>query len=407
MKLRRAFSVAMVLVLLLQALQVHVARGGRAIVVPDDYPTIQKAVDAAAPGDTVYVKAGRYRENIVINKPIRLVGENPATTIIDGGGAGTVLTIKSSNLHITGFTIQNGRSAWVEELGAGILITNAKNCNISGNNIANNDDGIYLYGSSSNSIYHNNFVDNGRQVYSEESANVWDDGYPSGGNYWSDYRCVDEKSGPAQDQPGRDGICDKPYIIGKDNVDHYPLAKPYQPPPLNVELVNPSPPDGAKAEPPITFRVRVTSGGQPVQDALVTFYMGDGGASYNRSDVRTDSNGYAEVKDWDPKWDHEVTFTWWVEASKEGHKSGVSEKRTLTYTPGTVYKLRLPLELFLLLIAALPIGLAALLGRRGRRKPRREKVCPRCGAPVDPYPKAKYCWRCGARLEEHEDRKVY
>ncbi len=105
---------------------------------------------------------------------------------------------------------------------------------------------------------------------------------------------------------------------------------------LNVEVVDPSPPDGARRSPPITFRARVTSDGQPVRDAFVTFYMGDGGTSYiGQSNIRTDANGYAEVRDWDPKWDHEVTFRWWAEAWKEGYESGISEKRSLIYVPAS------------------------------------------------------------------------
>lgn len=54
-----------------------------------------------------------------------------------------------------------------------------------------------------------------------------DDGYPSGGNYWSDYSGVDEKSGPNQDLSGSDGIGDTPYVIDENNTDHYPLINFY------------------------------------------------------------------------------------------------------------------------------------------------------------------------------------
>jgi len=60
-------------------------------------------------------------------------------------------------------------------------------------------------------------------------TNVWNDGYPSGGNYWSDYTGVDEKSGPNQDQPGSDGIGDTPYFIDGYNQDRYPLMYPRGP----------------------------------------------------------------------------------------------------------------------------------------------------------------------------------
>jgi hypothetical protein len=59
--------------------------------------------------------------------------------------------------------------------------------------------------------------------------NVWDDGYPSGGNYWSDYTSTDLYSGPYQNETGRDGIGDIPYVIDTDNQDNYPLMPPYVP----------------------------------------------------------------------------------------------------------------------------------------------------------------------------------
>jgi hypothetical protein len=64
-----------------------------------------------------------------------------------------------------------------------------------------------------------------------DCINVWDDGYPSGGNYWSDYTGVDLYSGPYQNETSSDGIGDTPYDIDENNVDHYPLMKPWTPKP--------------------------------------------------------------------------------------------------------------------------------------------------------------------------------
>jgi outer membrane protein assembly factor BamB len=57
--------------------------------------------------------------------------------------------------------------------------------------------------------------------------NVWDDSYPSGGNYWSNYAGTDLYSGPYQNITGSDGIGDTPYIIDANNRDNYPLMQPY------------------------------------------------------------------------------------------------------------------------------------------------------------------------------------
>jgi parallel beta-helix repeat protein len=108
--------------------------------------------------------------------------------------------------------------------GVGIsLIYSSKN-NVTENSIANNFVGIII-DTSGNMIYHNNFIDNTYQVDSYASLNIWDDGYPSGGNYWNDYSGADVKSGRNQDQPGSDGIGDIPYVINEDNRDRYPLMR--------------------------------------------------------------------------------------------------------------------------------------------------------------------------------------
>jgi parallel beta-helix repeat protein len=61
--------------------------------------------------------------------------------------------------------------------------------NVIANNITeNNRYGVYFRDSSDNTVYHNNFVANVvKQAFCNNAKNVWDNGYPSGGNYWSDY----------------------------------------------------------------------------------------------------------------------------------------------------------------------------------------------------------------------------
>jgi parallel beta-helix repeat protein len=88
------------------------------------------------------------------------------------------------------------------------------NNSVSRNYIAKNQYGIGLEGSSGNMFYHNNFINNINQVYSSDSVNVWDDGYPCGGNYWSDYNGTD---------PDYDGVGDTSYFIDANNQDDYSL----------------------------------------------------------------------------------------------------------------------------------------------------------------------------------------
>ena len=76
-----------------------------------------------------------------------------------------------------------------------------------------------------NHIHHNNLVGNKIQAI-DNGSNEWDNGYPSGGNFWADYGGQDNFHGPNQDIPGADGIGDAPYTIDNDTADRYPLMDP-------------------------------------------------------------------------------------------------------------------------------------------------------------------------------------
>ena len=103
---------------------------------------------------------------------------------------------------------------------------------IANNTLAQNSYGIFLdemggYFPAYNAIYHNNFISNNEQVVDENVypvlKNVYDDGYPSGGNYWSNYAGVDEYRGVYQNETGSDGIGDTPYVINTATQDNYPF----------------------------------------------------------------------------------------------------------------------------------------------------------------------------------------
>jgi parallel beta-helix repeat protein len=87
--------------------------------------------------------------------------------------------------------ISNNTGSMLE---GGIVLASSgtKYNSISHNTLLGNYLGLnILYNASDNKIYHNSFVDNKKQGYIDitqgTGVNVWDDGYPSGGNYWSDY----------------------------------------------------------------------------------------------------------------------------------------------------------------------------------------------------------------------------
>ena len=77
----------------------------KTITVPDDYPTIQEAINNAADGDTIFVRSGTYYENVVVDKAVSLTGENVEGTVIDGGGSGSVVMIAANGVNVSGFTI--------------------------------------------------------------------------------------------------------------------------------------------------------------------------------------------------------------------------------------------------------------------------------------------------------------
>lgn len=234
---------------------------------PNNYTSIQEAINDAYPGDTIFIHKGIYKENTTIqDKPrLKIIGEDKNNTIIEGSIRVTQFYVPTDNVTIKGLTIRNGKY--------GINISTAHNtiedcvicnsyigihlyeklfvavdepdsnhisyCKISYNNVGIKIDygnlniisecniSHNVYGIKSlcytnciiNYIYHNNFIDNEINAY-DNGSNSWDNGYPSGGNYWSDF---DEPSEGAYDN-NSDGIVDSPYHIpGGNNVDRYPF----------------------------------------------------------------------------------------------------------------------------------------------------------------------------------------
>ena len=127
--------------------------------------------------------------------------------------------------------------------------------------------GIFFLTAKNVTVYHNWFTQNAAQAFdSGGPENSWDDGYPSGGNHWSDYGGPDACSGPAQDDcTGPDGIGDVPYVIDADSEDHYPLMPPPNTPPVAAFVVFPS--EGTTAT---SFEVNASSSSdsQDPADAL-------------------------------------------------------------------------------------------------------------------------------------------
>jgi parallel beta-helix repeat protein len=155
---------------------------------PAHFSSIQKAINAASPGDTIYVKAGTYREpQVTIKKPLQLIGENKNTTIVDGGGTWVGLYVQNTRcVTISGFTVQNswGLYSWgsqrvtiseniIFDNGHGIVIGESTHITVSKNIVTQNGAiSILLDGSSNSKIYENIFtLNSGDTIWLSHSPN--------------------------------------------------------------------------------------------------------------------------------------------------------------------------------------------------------------------------------------------
>lgn len=146
------------------------------IVVPDDYQTIQEAINSANTGDTVFVKKGIYFENLVVNKTILLIGEEKETTVINGNKTEDAIYITAHGVVISNFTIRSARY--------GIFLDGSAGNTISSNVITSNSQGILLQYSSWNNISENILFNNSGAIYMSSSANnIFRDNNLTGNRY--------------------------------------------------------------------------------------------------------------------------------------------------------------------------------------------------------------------------------
>jgi parallel beta-helix repeat protein len=140
---------------------------------------------------------------------------------------------------------------------------------IANNTCKHNSRGIYaifsLYPQDQNNSYYHNIITNNSLSSSDNYDENWDDGYPSGGNYWgASYTGVDIYSCPNQDMPGPDGIGDTPYAIsGGPSADHYPLMAPPSPvpPTYGVDLFPDAQSMGGTPETDVHYLLSITNTG--------------------------------------------------------------------------------------------------------------------------------------------------
>jgi len=188
--------------------------------------------------------SNNYGDGVILNYASynRITKNN----INSNSGAGIRLSYLNQN-------IVSGNHVTRNQMGI-YLILSADNNTITENNIADQDRGISFHTSSSNLIYHNNFINNTKQVDDASwghpqfpgvplpSENIWDNDYPIGGNYWSNYTNLY----PEAEELDSSGIWDAPYVIDENNQDRYPLMNPQGIPSVQV----PEAPDGETSTTP-------------------------------------------------------------------------------------------------------------------------------------------------------------
>jgi parallel beta-helix repeat protein len=173
------------------------------------------------------------RSNVVLD------GAGFAVSTTNKGGSYGIYLTSVSNVTVWNVSVQSFQDG-VFELscsncdvaesslfndGYGVCLQQSSFNTVEANNITKNTSaGIFLETSNSNIVFHNNFFNNTCQAYcSGSSGNSWDDGYPSGGNFWSDY----QTRFPNASEIDGSGIWNTPYAIDSVDVDCYPLMNPW------------------------------------------------------------------------------------------------------------------------------------------------------------------------------------
>ena len=135
-----------------------------------NFTSIQTAINAAGPGDTIYVRAGTYVENVNVSKQISLVGEGvDVVTVRAADTSDHVFKVTADRVNISEFTATGATGFWK----AGIYLgSEVDHCNIYGNNASNNIyHGIYLESSSNNNVLTHNIASSSYHgIYLESSS---------------------------------------------------------------------------------------------------------------------------------------------------------------------------------------------------------------------------------------------
>ena len=156
---RAVVTLAMLLTMQAAACAVVVVRGGE---------PIAAAIKLAQPGDTVQVEAGNYRENLLIDKPLTLLGHN--RPVIFGGNTGNVIRVGASDVTIDGLVIRDS-GVDMDAANAGVYIApGADRAKVANCELASNLFGIWLQ-KSKDSRLTDNVITGKRELLSAARGN--------------------------------------------------------------------------------------------------------------------------------------------------------------------------------------------------------------------------------------------
>jgi parallel beta-helix repeat protein len=169
--------------------------------------------------------SNRVVKNSVFNCTAAVyVEESSDESIVENNLVSSQLGVMLHNCTGSGSSIE-GNNINSSQL-IGVYLNYTSNDVVRGNNITNGANGVYTEFSTNITVFHNNLINNTNQASNNASTIVWNEGYPYGGNYWSNYNDTDLYGGPYQNETGNDGIWDHPYVIDENNTDNYPLTEP-------------------------------------------------------------------------------------------------------------------------------------------------------------------------------------
>jgi parallel beta-helix repeat protein len=142
------------------------------IFVPDNYTTIQGAINAASEGNTIVVRSGLYIEHVGVNKAVNLIGEG--YPVIEGSGSsgfwgGACIMVSAHNVTVTGFVLQH--TGPLRESDGALGLAGISNCNVTGNVLRFSRGGIDMSTGDHNHTISDNLFQN------LEGCAIWLNGY--------------------------------------------------------------------------------------------------------------------------------------------------------------------------------------------------------------------------------------